>query len=319
MSTLIYDEKYRSRAASGTHRTRPGRPNVRLFEGEAWLVGIGALGLLLAAGCAVWMLLYGSAVGAEGRISDAFSFNAALGVFILSTAAILPYSGMRARGRAVFRRAYIALALYSYAAENIQHFRGVNPRFAKNGTVFDETVGILFALVALLLVVFYTVLAVQFFRRRSLELHPKLVTGIRYAMIAVLFSFAAGIWISMNQGRLVGEHGNIMWLHGLGFHALQAVPVVAWLAERTTLTDRARSTLIHVTGAAYVLGLAAIGWQTYLGRPILEWSVWPVAAGLCFLAALAAGGLALRKAILDAGKSSPHISSYEAQYCRRSI
>jgi len=109
-----------------------------------------------------------------------------------------------------------------------------------------------------------------------------------------MLSFAAGIWISMNQGRTVGLHGNIIWLHGLGFHALQAIPLVGWLAERSSLPKAARMRLIHVTGIAYILGLVAIGWQTVLGHAVLEWSFLTVAAGACFLIALVAGIRVLR-------------------------
>ncbi|MDQ0112181.1 hypothetical protein [Paenibacillus harenae] len=265
------------------------KPAAKFFEGEKWLVLTGLLGFLLAGLCALWIMLYGAEVSPEGDMSKAFSFNAALGIFLISTAAISPLSAMKARSRAFFRWSYIILALYSYFAENVQNFRGVNPRFVKDGSAFDIMVGSLFAFVALLLVLYYLFLAIQYFRRKAYNLRPELVLGIRYAMIATMLSFAAGIWISVNQGRFVGLHGNIIWLHGLGFHALQAVPLVAWLTERTELAASVRRRWIHLTGIAYLLGLAAIGWQTLLGSSIMEWSVLPLLACGCFLIAMASG------------------------------
>jgi hypothetical protein len=265
-----------------------------MFEGEKWLVMTGLLGFLLAGICAFWVMLYGGEVSPKGDVSKAFSFNAALGIFLLSTAAIAPLSGMGLMSRAIFRWSYILLALYSYGAETIQNFRGVNPRFVKGGTDFDVAVGSGFAFVALLLVLFYLFLAIQYFRRKVYRNRAELVLGIRYAMIAVLFSFAAGVWISVSQSRFTGLHGNIIWLHGLGFHALQAVPIVAWLTERTTLTGPARRRWVHITGIAYLLGLTAIGWQTYLGYSILEWSAIPILACSCFFIALVSGALVLR-------------------------
>jgi hypothetical protein len=138
-------------------------------------------------------------------------------------------------------------------------------------------------------------LAIQYFRRKAYNLRPELVLGIRYAMIATMLSFAAGIWISVNQGRLIGLHGNIIWLHGLGFHALQAVPLVAWLTERTSLPPTVRRRWIHLTGIAYLIGLLAIGWQTFLGFSIIDWSVLPLLACGSFMIALAAGVLVLRQ------------------------
>ncbi|TQK74217.1 hypothetical protein FB479_102860 [Brevibacillus sp. AG162] len=255
------------------------------FQGEKWLVYTGMLGFLLAAICAIWVMLHGGPVAPNGDVSKAFSFNAALGIFLLSTAAIIPLSALGTRSRAFFRWSYILLALYSYGAETVQNFRGVDPRFVKNGTPFDVAVGSIFTFVALLLVLFYVFIAIQFFRRKAYSLHPELAVGIRYAMIAIMLSFAAGLWISFNDGRVVGQQGNIIWLHGIGFHALQAVPFVAWLAERKKHVSTGRTGFIHLTGIAYLLGLAAIGWQTYLGRAVMEMSVLPILAACCFLVA----------------------------------
>ena len=272
------------------------KPAVKFFEGEKWLVLTGLLGFLLAGVCAVWVMLYGGPVAPDGDVSKAFSFNAALGIFLLSTAAIIPFSAMGAKSKVFFRWSYIILALYSYFAETVQNFRGVNPRFVKDGTAFDTSVGIIFGLVALLLVLFYLSLAIQYFRKKAYKLRPELVLGIRYAMIAVMISFAAGIWISFNQGRIIGLHGNIIWLHGLGFHALQAVPFVAWMTERKSLPTLVRLRLIHLTGIAYLLGLMAIGWQTFLGSSIFEFAALPLLASCCFLIALVPVVLMLRRA-----------------------
>jgi len=255
-----------------------------VFKQERWLIMAGLLGFLLAGICGIWVLIYGAPVGPEGNIGKAFSFNAALGIFLLSTAAILPFSGLGTRSKAWFRWSYILLALYSYFAETVQNFRGVDPRYVRNGSVFDEAVSNLFVLVALLLVLFYVFIAVQYFRRRVLNANPEIVLGIRYAMIAVIISFAAGIWISINSGRFTGAGGNIIWLHGFGFHALQVVPFAAWLSM-ITLNPASRFIVIHLTGICYLLGLMSIGWQTLLGYTLFEWSALPIGAAFFFLVA----------------------------------
>ncbi|MFF3925255.1 hypothetical protein [Paenibacillus lactis] len=255
-----------------------------VFKQERWLIMAGLLGFLLAGICGIWVLIYGAPVAPEGNIGKAFSFNAALGIFLLSTAAILPFSGLGTRSKAWFRWSYILLALYSYFAETVQNFRGVDPRYVQNGSVFDEAVSNLFVLVALLLVLFYVIIAVQYFRRRVLNANPEIVLGIRYAMIAVIISFAAGIWISINSGRFTGAGGNIIWLHGFGFHALQVVPFAAWLSM-ITLNPASRFIVIHLTGICYLLGLMSIGWQTLLGYTLFEWSALPIGAAFFFLVA----------------------------------
>ncbi|MFC4807786.1 hypothetical protein [Paenibacillus sp. GCM10023250] len=277
----------------------------RFFHGERWLVLTGLLGLLLAAVCGIWWLTEGAAVAPGGDISHAFSFNAALGLFVLSTAAIVPLSGAGPKVRAFFRWSYMALALYSYAAETIQNARGVNPRFLGDGAAaFDVAVGNVFASVAALLIAYYLFFAGYFFRPSAYRRQPELAIGIRYAMAAVAVSFAAGIWISMNQGRIVGADGNIIWLHGLGFHALQALPAVAWLSARAARRGFASRVYIHAAGVSFLLGLLAIGGQTYWGRALFEWSALPLAAAACFLISLAAGAVSFRLAFLEPGAGS---------------
>ncbi|MGG4342995.1 hypothetical protein ABEW68_15250 [Paenibacillus lautus] len=253
------------------------------FQGEKWLVYTGLLGFLLAGLCAYWVMLYGGPVAPYGDVSKAFSFNAALGIFLLSTAAILPFSGLGTKRKAFLRWSYIALSLFAYVAETMQNFRGMNPRFVKDGTPFDVAIGSIFTVVALLFILYYVFIAIAFFRKQAYSLQPKLVLGIRYAMIAVMLSFAAGIWISIEG--IIGKHGSMMWLHGLGFHALQVVPFVAWLSEQKRHVTAARHRFIHLTGITYLLGLVAIGWQTYLGRAVLEMSIFPILAACCFLIA----------------------------------
>ncbi|WP_214627853.1 hypothetical protein [Paenibacillus agaridevorans] len=263
------------------------------FRLEKGMLATGLLGLVLAIACACWALIAGPERPPEGDLWKAFSFNAALGVFLISTAAIMPLSGMKRKTLAFFRMTYIALALYSYFAETVQNVRGVNPRFPVNGTTFDEIAAGIFTLVALLLVVFYVIFAVGYWRRSAYDRNPELVLGIRYAMLSVMVSFAGGIAISVNSSRFLGAEGNLIWLHGLGFHAIQALPFIAWLAAGTMYAHASRRMLVHISGIAFFLGLMAMGWQTLLGRGLLEWSALPLTAAACFILVTAAGARAL--------------------------
>jgi hypothetical protein len=269
--------------------------SVKFFEGEKWMVVTGLLGCFIAGICAIWVMLNGGPVAPDGDVLKAVSFDAALGLFLLSTAAIIPFAAMGAKSKKFFRRSIIVLTLFCYFAETVQNFRGVNPRFVENGTPFDNVVSALFTLVAFLLVLYYLFLAVYFFRKKAYLQRAVLVVGIRYSMIAVMLSFAAGIWISVNEGRFTGLHGNIIWLHGLGFHALQAVPFAAWLIERKSLNKLTGHTFIHITGIAFILGLVAIGWQTYLGYSIFHFTVVSLLAICWFLISLVPVVIMLRR------------------------
>ena len=52
---------------------------------------------------------------------------------------------------------------------------------------------------------------------------------------------------------------------------------------RKSVNPAVKPILIHISGLAYLLGLIAIGWQTFLGYSIAEWSLLPILAGSCFL------------------------------------
>lgn len=264
-------------------KTAQPTPRPVLFQGERALVITGLLGFLLAALCAVFILIGGAERGLEGDVSKAFSFNAALGCFLLSTAAVLPLANMKRRGRQLFRRLYIGLALYAYLLETVQHVRGIDPRFTTHGGPIDVLLGNIFALVAVLMVVLYAVMAVRFFRRSVYKARPLLVLGTRYAMLGVMASFSAGIWISALQDADSGGAG-MLWLHGLGFHALQLLPAAAWLAElqRPVITGRIARKRVHGAGLTYLAGLLLVGVQTAAGGSILSWPVLPVAAAVAF-------------------------------------
>ena len=85
----------------------------KLFSGEKWLVIAGLLGFVLAAFCGIWTLVYGGPVAPSGNIVNAISFDAAIGIFMLSTAAVSPLSALGRKGRAFFRWPFIVLVLYA--------------------------------------------------------------------------------------------------------------------------------------------------------------------------------------------------------------
>ncbi|TME33367.1 MAG: hypothetical protein E6I75_15540 [Chloroflexi bacterium] len=94
--------------------------------------------------------------------------------------------------------------------------------------------------------------------------------GLRYAIGATMLAFSAGIWMSVNQGRYTGAAGNILPLHALGFHALQAVPLVAWLFSLSATPEREARPWVHAAGAAWLTACLGIAWQTAAGRPVTE-------------------------------------------------
>ncbi|MEH7254617.1 hypothetical protein V7111_21125 [Neobacillus niacini] len=258
-------------------------PSVKLFEGERALVTTGLIGFILSASIAFYIFFNGSTIAPEGNMKDAFSFNAAIGMFILSIAAILPLARFGVRKRKVVRCFFIIASLYSYVIETIQNFRGINPRFSREGTVVDIGAGMLFGVVSLVLVTLAIVLMIQSLRMKPPYERPLLILGIRYAFFSVFAANMAGIWMILLQGSLTQDGGNIIVLHGIGFHALQTLILPAWLLEKVHVRARLKKWLIHSGSIAWMLSILLIGIQTALGQTVFELTLLPILAGLLLL------------------------------------
>jgi hypothetical protein len=258
-------------------------PSVKLFEGERALIITGLIGFLLSAGISIFIFFNDPIIAPEGNMRDAFSFNAAIGMFILSIAAILPLSRFGARKRKVVRWLFIFASIYSYTIETLQNFRGINPRFSREGTVVDIAAGMLFGVISLVLVALTIVLMVHFLRMKQPHGRPFLIMGIRYAFLSVLAANSAGIWMILLQDRLTGGAGNLIVLHGVGFHALQTLILPAWLLEKAQIHEKYKKTMIHTGSIAWMLMVIVLGIQTALGQTIFEITILPIIALLFFL------------------------------------
>ncbi|WP_307305323.1 hypothetical protein [Neobacillus driksii] len=258
-------------------------PSVKLFEGERALIITGLIGFLLSAGIFIFIFFNDPIIAPEGNMRDAFSFNAAIGMFILSIAAILPLSRFGTRKRKVVRWLFIIASIYSYTIETLQNFRGINPRFSREGAVVDIVAGMLFGVISLVLVALTIVLMVHFLRMKQPHGRPLLIMGIRYAFLSVLAANSAGIWMILLQDRLTGGAGNLIVIHGVGFHALQTLILPAWLLEKAQIHEKFKKILIHAGSIAWMLMILVLGIQTALGQTVFEITILPIIALLFFL------------------------------------
>jgi len=246
----------------------------QVWKEEPALVAAGVFGFVLAAVCAVMIALQGAVILPEGNLASALSFNAALGLFLITTAFFVPLAGFSLRKRRIFRWSYIVFALYSYGAETIQNMRGFNPRYSQAGNTADTIIGGFFGLVAVLMIAYYIMLAWPFFKSRLLQERPLLTLGIRYGMATTMLAFTGGLWMIALQGRYTGLEGNIIWFHGLGFHGLQMMPILALLLDGNGQMPRKRQhRLLHISGIAWLMSIVLIGWQTVLGHSVFYLNV----------------------------------------------
>jgi len=291
---LINKENAYSNQSAGT--------SIKLFQGEKALIMTGILGFILAFFIKIINFIQGPIILPEGNLDDAFSFNTAIGSFMLSIAAILPLARLSNRKRKLIRWSFVAASLYSYGIETIQNSRGLNPRFSQEAAPLDSIAGMLFGIVSLTIVLLGLFLMIQFFRIERPFERPLLIIGTRYAFLSVLLANAAGIWMILLQDRYIGASGNFILLHGIGFHALQTLIIPAWLLERVQGDTNMKNRLVHIGSISWMIAILFIGFQTALGRTIFEFSSFPILTALFLLiwlgTAIAGGWLCIRKSLL---------------------
>lgn len=252
-----------------------------LFATERALVCAGLLGLVLGAICAMAAAVSGPVVPPSGDLTKPLTFNAEVGIYLLTIAALSRWVQFTPGGRARWRWAIIILVLYSYGIETIQTFRGLDPRFGNDG--LDSVLSMIFGVVSLSIIVHFGVFAHRFIRGRVLSCDPLILTSVRYAIAATILAFAAGIWMIVQEGRYTVDGGNVLWLHAAGFRGLQALPLVGWLVAHARLPGRSAALRVHTAGLSWLGVCLAVGWQSWMGRPMFEFALIPAAGAALLL------------------------------------
>ena len=256
------------------------------------------VGLGLAALAAAF--LRGNIVPPEGDLMKPATFDFALGIFVLSLIAWLPASGFSATTRRRWRIWMVGLLLYAFGIETVQQIRGIDPRFS-NVEPASRFFGAVFFLVALGITTLSIALAGRAFEVRAVGRRGLVVLAARWAAVSMLIGFLAGIWLSANEGRFVGAAGNLLPLHAVGFHAVQAIPLVGLLLAWSSLSTNAARRWVHVAGGAWAAACIAIWWQTALGRPVTD----VAGTGIVSLVFLGVWALAALRSLL-AWRMTPH-------------
>ncbi|HYR06909.1 MAG TPA: ABA4-like family protein [Longimicrobium sp.] len=272
-----------------------------VFRREWMLTATGIIGLILGAVCAIAIGVRGTElVGTEGHLRKAMAFDVAVGIYLLTLVMLVPLARFSKGGLWTWRVSLTLLILYAFGMENVQIARGIDPRFTKVGSVTDQILGGMFFLAATGMIVTFVILAWKVLARRMDGADGPLLLSIRYAALATMGAFGAGFWMSAAQGSSTGE-ASILPLHAVGFHGLQALPLVAILLTWAAVpADRVRP-WIHAAGVAWLAACAAIAWQTAQGRPLTEITpaaavavaallAWAVVAALAARAWLRGGG-----------------------------
>jgi hypothetical protein len=265
-----------------------------VFRREWMLTATGVLGLLLGAGCLIAIGVRGSElVGTEGHLRKAMAFDVAVGIYLLTLVLLVPLARFSRGGLWTWRVSLTVLSLYAFGMENVQIARGIDPRFTKVGSVTDQILGGMFFLAATGMIVSFVILAWNVLARRMDGADGPLLLSLRYAALATMGAFGAGFWMSAVSGSRAGE-ASILPLHAVGFHGLQALPLVAILLTWAAVPPERARPWIHAAGAAWLAACAAIAWQTAQGRPLTVITPASAVAAASLLAWAAVAALAAR-------------------------
>lgn len=259
---------------------------------QAWLGWLGLV--LLAAGLVhvvVWLVVGGSLTGPVSWRKP-IVFGVSGGITTLSLAWVV--SALPAtRERAAWVRIYVVTMAVEVGLITLQAWRGVASHF-NTSTPLDAGIftamGLLIA-VASLAMIRWTWLA---WRHPVLDLAEH--RARLYGMLALVGSLAVGQWMAVHGSMVTagviesaapnvyGAAGLMKVPHAVGLHALQVLPLLAFLLRRTGRPAAYRARAVAMASAGYgLLFVAALG-QTFAGR--LPWDLGPAMLTVVLAAAL---------------------------------
>lgn len=266
------------------------RNDSRRRRPEQWVM-YGAGMLLLAGGLfhvLVWIVDGGTLSGpVSWRKPILFGFSA--GATVLSLGWLVG-KFPRFRGDLPLLTAFSLAMLIEVGLITLQQWRGVPSHFNRS-TPFDAAVsgGIEW------LIIFATLVIAELTRRsfQPLRTTSDMALAIRGGMALLLFSCLLGFVLvahgnqQLQLGRppgIFGQSGVLKFPHGAAMHAIQFLPVGAWLLRVLRVPSPAR---LYAVGCALgsILFFAVFSLlQTFSGRARFEW--WWFSSPLLLLAAL---------------------------------
>jgi hypothetical protein len=236
--------------------------------------------LLLASGLFHALVFLVDGGGWDGPLSwrKPILFGLSFGTTLLTLAWVLAHLPRRRRLGWLLAGVLGVAGVAEVFLITMQRWRGVASHF-NEATTFDTTVframGGLVATVALAIV---TVTVWSF---ASLRAAPSMAVAIRVGLVLLVASQLLGGAILANclakpdaeavaAGSTFGAAGGIKVPHAVSLHAVQLLPVLAWLLGFTGWAQRRRTLVVLVAAAGYLglFGVTVV--QTFSGVPTLE-------------------------------------------------
>jgi len=232
-----------------------------------------------------------------------FKFALSLGIYGLTIAWMLSVLPRRSRVGEWAAVVIVAVAVIEEAIIVLQAARGTTSHY-NEATPFDAALWKAMGLSIMMLFVSHLIIAVAALRQKVQDRHPAaldrtggltIAYGLRLGLGLSLLGMLAAVPMVIPRGEpeidgVAGAHsvgvpdggpglpflgwsttgGDLRIGHFFGLHALQALPLLAFLLTRTGLGDRVRARLLLVVGAAYGSLNVLLTWQALRGQPLLK-------------------------------------------------
>jgi hypothetical protein len=248
-----------------------------IYLQEKGLVWTGFVGIMISFACGIYFFIHGSNdIPPEGKFSNLISFDLAIAVYVLTTAALLTVLQLSTSfQKKILIYPLIVTSLVAYISETVQNLRGINARFTQTDlpfSFFNDLITTVAAMLTLLFIIFTVII----FRTKDKK-NQLLLLSVKYSCFAVfLGGILSGLWMSMEQGRWIGDEGNIMIIHFIGFHSLQTIPIIGWLLDHSSVRHLKAKKIIHVTGITWIMMILLLFIQTAIGKSIYDISIYLV-------------------------------------------
>jgi hypothetical protein len=212
-------------------------------------------------------------------------FMTSITLFLWTIAWLMPETQPRPRARAIVRWTIASAMVIEIVMITMQAWRGTTSHFNIQ-TVFDAVVfnimGIAIGLNTAAIALFWWII-----RRDTPPNRAGYIWGIRLGVLLFLVASIEGGLIVGNNAHTVGaddggpglpfvnwstEYGDLRVAHFFGMHALQALPLLGFLLDRTTRSQRPNPLARNAVIAVSILWLAVTAGLLYIalqGRPLL--------------------------------------------------
>lgn len=242
---------------------------------------------LVAVVCALALFFEAAAITGVHPALKPLKFAVSIGAFLLTMGVLLPALSVPEAAREVLAWTFASTMVIEMAAILVQALRGTTSHFNVRGTFDAFLWKVMVATIVVATIGIVGVVVAAFVRPlvgSSGEALPRLMTiawraGLLVLLLAPVTGFAMGSRLRHSVGGEDGgvglpfvdwsvHHGDLRVPHFFALHAVQILPLLAWLLLRLPLAGGVRVAFLAV--AASAIGALSVGSlvQSFAGRPL---------------------------------------------------